>query len=156
MTSMRIYRPKDSAFWGTLLIVFGLAFIGGFVALNVYLAKFVLALVIMYVLGAVIIALGIYLVIGGRHSHIVSSKGRMSIATIIDKKTWKNGYRAGRITHHSITVSYTGESGQQNECVIDDLNKDDYDALKEGTRIYCRILGESCTVDVNNIELVDD
>lgn len=154
---MGLYRPRNSSIVGALLIFLGICLIGLALFFNIYTKSFHYATLFIYIPGALALVVGIYIIAGSRRDYIVvtKSKNKRSVATIIEKKSYKGGYPYLR-PHRSITVTYEGESGLPSEYTVDDIPEDDFSGLEEGMKIYCQVYGESCYIDPLNIELVSE
>ena len=151
---MKDVRTQGNTLIGIFIILLCTVFIAFFVYLNFFLHSFHFMEVFAYAIFIFGIVVGVQLIIKDKRGLKVHSRGYQSTAVVIRKYSWTNGYRS-RIPHYSIVVSFISASGHPREEKFD-IYKDDYDTIDEGTAIYCKVFGESCFIDKNNIKILSD
>ena len=147
-------KTNRSIIWGILLIVLGaISAIAGFVLL--INGQFIAFIMLDVVDGLSLIVFGIKSLVNHSEKITTYSMGHEGLATV-KKKYVSSGYKSIRAPFYHVIVSFIGDG--DGECESDfELSQDYYDCLEVGMKIKCKIYGDSCFIDPNNIEvLIDD
>ena len=146
-------KTNRSIIWGILLIVLGaISAIAGFVLLiNGQFFTFIM----LGVAALLFLVFGVKSLVNRNKEITTYSMGHEGLATV-KKKYVSSGYKSIRAPFYHVIVSFIGDG--DGECESDfELSQDYYDCLEVGMKIKCKIYGDSCFIDPNNIEvLIDD
>ena len=146
-------KTNRSKIWGILLIVLGaISAIAGFVLL---INGQFFAFIMLGVAALLFLVFGVKSLVNRNKEITTYSMGHEGLATV-KKKYVSSGYKSIRAPFYHVVVFFIGDG--DGECESDfELSQDYYDCLEVGMKIKCKIYGDSCFIDPNNIEvLIDD